>query len=257
MNPSRPVRRGLLGALTATALLAAPAAAHPFVAGGELPVDSLATLRLSMAHGCGGDGGGGEAPTTEVALEVPDWLRIVEVAAAEGYASETETAADGTVTAVVWTAEGVGEPAPAFDLEVVASGTPGETRHLAVFQGCETGSYRWVGTPDEPADDPAVDVALVEADPGAPPPPAEPAAPAEEAGGDPTDRSGAPGGDVTTDDAQEPATEEPAAEEPAAEDLAAAEEDDGLPLVLLGGLVVVALAVVALLAARRRGRGNA
>lgn len=266
MNPVRILRRSLIAAATLTVVAAGPAAAHPFIAGGELPVDSLVTMRLSMAHGCGGDDGGAEAATTEVALEVPDWLRIVDVRAADGYTPATETADDGTVTAVTWTVDGDGVPAPAFDLEVVASGTPGEARYLAVFQGCGDDGYRWVGTPDEPADDPAVNVALVAADPDAPPPPEETPAPAEEPTEDVTDEPTAEADDAgATDDAvgedavgEDPAgddSEEPDGEAAATEDAAA--EDDGPSVVLLGGLVVVALVAVAVLASRRRRRGEA
>ncbi|HSK22151.1 MAG TPA: hypothetical protein VK906_03200 [Egicoccus sp.] len=239
MNPARILRRSLVGAATLTVLVVGPAGAHPFITGGELPVDSLVTMRLSMAHGCGGDDGGAEAATTEVALEVPDWLRIVDVPDADGYTPATETAEDGTVTAVTWTVDGDGVPAPAFDLDVVASGTPGEAQYLAVFQGCGDDGYRWIGTPDEPADDPAVNVALVEADPDAPPPPPEETpAPAE----DPTE-------DVTDEPTAEPT------EDVATDDVAT--EDGGPPVVLLGGLVVVALAAAVVLASRRRGRGDA
>ena len=243
MKPYRILLRSLVAAASLTVLVAVPASAHPFISEGALPVDSLATMRLNMAHGCGGDDGGAEAVTTEVALEVPDWLRVVEVPEADGYATELETADDGTVTTVVWTAAGEAVPAPAFDLDVVASGEPGETRHLAVFQGCENDSYRWVGTPDDPADDPAVNVALIEPDPDAPPPPEAPAVQGEEATGA-----------ESTEDADAP-TAEPTAEDAAVED--AAVEDAGLPVVLLGGLVVVVLAAVAVAAARGRGRGDA
>lgn len=253
MNPARILRRSLIGAATLTVVVAGAAGAHPFIEGGELPVDSLVTMRLSMAHGCGGDDGGAETATTEVALEVPDWLRIVEVPAADGYTPATETADDGTVTAVTWTVAGDGVPAPAFDLEVVASGTPGEARYLAVFQGCGDDGYRWVGTPDEPADDPAVNVALVAADPDAPPPAEETPAPAGEPSEDVADEPTAEAGDAeaTDDAAGEGAAgdDSPAvATEGAAEDAA---EDGGPSVALLGGLVVVALVVLAALASRR------
>ncbi|MEX2504416.1 MAG: hypothetical protein WD378_06175 [Egicoccus sp.] len=250
MSPFHILRRSLVSAVALTALLAAPAAAHPFIAAGELPVDSLATMQLSMAHGCGGDDGGDEAVTTEVALEVPEWLRVVEVPEADDYAATTETADDGTVTAVTWTLEGEGLPAPAFDLDVVASGEPGETRHLAVFQGCENDRYRWVGTRDAPADDPAVNVGLVEADPDSPPPEeAVPAEPATDAEGDAAVEVEA--GDEPTGDA----VDEP--EDPDAVDPDPAEtgvDADPWPLALIGGVVVVAVAAVVVLASRRRRR---
>lgn len=125
-------RRALLVALAATVALALPASAHPFIEGGALPVDSLATMTLTMAHGCGGDDGGEREPTTEVALEVPDWLRVVEVADAPGYVSERETAADGSVEAVVWTADGAGEPATEPESEAAASDDDGGGSTAAV-----------------------------------------------------------------------------------------------------------------------------
>ncbi|MFA9431643.1 hypothetical protein [Egicoccus sp. AB-alg2] len=255
-------RRGLVAALGATLLLAAPASAHPFVRGGEVPVDSLATITLAMAHGCGGDGGGEEEPTLEVALEVPEWLRVVEVADTEGYTAEVETAADGTVDAVVWTADGEGELAPDLDLDVVASGEEGDERYLAVFQGCENASYRWVGTPDEPAEDPAIGVTLTAADPDSPPPPEEEVPAADEDGPeDPVDT-------VVEDPADEPgdsADDEPAPDQTTAEsesddtttDEAAAPgeqaaDEGGVSVALIVLLVLVAV-VAALVAARRRG----
>ena len=159
-------------ALAALLLLsvALPAAAHPFLrGGGEVPVDSLATVTLDLAHGCGTEASGAGQDTLEVALEVPDWLRVVTVADHPGYVHDLEID-QGRITVVTWTAAAAPEPAPAFDLDAVASGSPGETRHLAVFQGCADGAHRWIGTPDAPADDPAINVRLVEADPDRPAP---------------------------------------------------------------------------------------
>ena len=172
-----PRRRGVaavvLGALL-TLSVALPAAAHPFLrGGGEVPVDSLATVTLDLAHGCGSEASGAGQDTLEVALEVPDWLRVVTVADHPGYVHELEVE-QGRIVVVTWTAAAAPEPAPTFDLDVVASGTPGEARHLAVFQGCADAAYRWIGTPDEPADDPAINVRLVAADPDRPAPPPEP-----------------------------------------------------------------------------------
>ena len=170
-------RRGVaavvLGALL-TLSVVLPAAAHPFLrGGGEVPVDSLATITLDLAHGCGSEASGAGQDTLEVALEVPDWLRVVAVAEHPGYGHDLEID-QGRVVVVTWEAAATPEPAPAFELDVVASGTPGETRHLAVFQGCADAAYRWIGTPDAPADDPAINVRLVAADPDRPAPPPEP-----------------------------------------------------------------------------------
>ena len=187
-----------------------------------------------------------------------------------GYQSELETAEDGAVQTVVWNAEDTGEPAPAFDLEVVATGETGDERYLAVFQGCENDSYRWIGTPDEPADNPAVRVTLAAADPAAPPPPEEsPAAgpdttaPAD----DPTTAPEEPDPTVTADEEPDPtvtADEEPTGDPEAAADDPADEQaeepvgdEDGE-----GGTNVMAVIVPALLVlgigvyAMRRRRGG-
>jgi hypothetical protein len=82
----------------------------------------------------------------------------------------------------------------------------GDEVYLRVFQGCEGFAYRWIGTPDEPADDPAVRVTLVEADPAAPAPPPDEATPAEvEAAPEPEVTAGGdePGDDPTGDDGED------------------------------------------------------
>lgn len=161
-------------ALTATLLVAAPAAAHPFLrGGGEVPVDSSATITLDLAHGCGSEADGTGGDTLEVALEVPAWLRVLAVTDHPVYRHDLEVA-EGRPAVVTWTAVGTAEPAPVFELDVVATGTAGEARHLAVFQGCADRSHRWIGTPDAPAEDPAINVRLTAADPSRPAPPETP-----------------------------------------------------------------------------------
>jgi hypothetical protein len=187
----------LSAALLIVVLLPTAAWAHPFVRGGSAPVDSLAELTLAMAHGCGTEQAGGGDPTLEVAMEVPDGVRIVDADAPEGWTVAFE---GQPVDVVVWLADEARDPAPELTFRAVFSGEPGDEVYLKVFQGCEGFSYRWIGTPEEPASDPAIRVRLVEADPSAPPPP-EP---------------------------EEPAVEEPAVEEPGDEQLAAdAAEDTG------------------------------
>ena len=187
--------RTALAVLALTAATAMPAAAHPAVAdGGEVPADSLATITLDLVHGCTGDAGhdhGGEdLPTTEVALEVPDAMTHVDPHETEGWQIDTETD-DGRVEVVVWSDDGGAEPAPTFDLDVVVAGEPGEQIHLRVVQTCGEHTERWIGTPDEPADDPAVRLTLTEPDPDSPPP--EPQTEEEPAAGEATD-------DTATDD---------------------------------------------------------
>ena len=164
-------------ALTTALLLATPALAHPFVAGGgRVPVQSLATITLDLAHGCGVETAGSGPDTDGVALEVPDWLRIVDVPAPDGWRVSIEDAVDeqlaaGVTGVIVWETDGGAEPAPRFAFDVVVDGEAGETRFLRVSQRCGDTVERWVGTPDAPAAQPAVRLRLEPADPASPPPP--------------------------------------------------------------------------------------
>lgn len=251
----RPV--ALLAGLLAWLLLPASAAsAHPFVAGGgELPVDSLVEITLQIAHGCGEEADGEGADTVEVALEVPEWLRIVEVADHGGYDHDVEVS-DGRTAVVTWRDAGGAEPAPAFDLSVVADGEVGATRYLRVFQGCDDVSYRWIGTPDDPADDPAIRVELTPADPDRPAPPREEVAEPEpgepEEGPEDEETSTEPPDDASSDPADDPevrASEEPDAGAEADDDGA---DDDGLPRWLLPALAAAAVIGLGIAAARRQ-----
>jgi hypothetical protein len=157
-------------ALLVAMLVASPALAHPFVTGGaRVPVQSLATITLDLAHGCGVEGAGSGPDTDEVALEVPGWLRIVEVPAPAGWTVSLEGTGQDEV--VVWSAAGASEPAPRFTLDVVVDGAAGETRYLRVSQRCGDLVERWVGTPDAPAEQPAVRLLLEPADSSRPAPP--------------------------------------------------------------------------------------
>ena len=263
-TPRTPARTAtvLLALVIVLLLSVAAVSAHPFVrGGGEVPVDSLATITLDLAHGCGSEAAGAGADTLEVALEVPEWLRIVEVADHPGYDHDLEVE-EGDVAVVTWLEVGGAQPAPTFDLDVVASGSAGETRYLAVFQGCAEQSYRWIGTPDAPADDPAVRVRLIEADPDRPAPPeAEPEpdadtaeAPSEDLG--PVEDAD----DATTGEAPDEEVDEEAAGDgdDATDDLAATpvpEQAGGNPLrwVVLGVVALIA-ATVLVLWGRARGR---
>lgn len=183
-------RHALVVAFGATLLVAGPASAHPFIAGGQAPVDSLAEVRLRMSHGCGTEDAGGGDPTLEVAMEVAESMRIVEAPDVEEYEVALERDTDGRVEVVTWTATGVGLPAPELPFSAVFSGEPGTQAHLKVFQGCEGFTYRWVGTPDDPAEDPAVVLELVAADPDNPAP-----SPDEAPDGAPGDTDRDPGDD--------------------------------------------------------------
>jgi uncharacterized protein YcnI len=275
IRPRRGGRTAVAALVTVMWLIGAPASAHPFVQGGEAPAQTLATITLAMAHGCGDEGAGGGDPTLEVSLAVPAEMRVVDVPEADGYQVSLESAPeDERVAVVTWSAAGDGEPAPAFDLDVVIDGDPGDEIHLQVFQACDGSVYRWVGTPDDPADDPAVSFTLSEPDPDRPPPAPDAPVPAETTDdGDPADETT---GDETTgddgDDGDDPATTDaPPDEQHAADDdqeaaddapdddadAAAAETGDGgfPPWVVL---LIVAVVVAALLAglARRSRAGR-
>jgi uncharacterized protein YcnI len=251
-------RRASVLAVGATLLLATPAGAHPFFRGGEAPVDSLASLTLAMAHGCGSETSGGGDPTTEVSMEVPDWMRIVEVPGDDGWTIELEATADGRVEVVTWTADGAQEPAPDFDLDVVVTGEVGDERFVRVLQACDGFVYRWVGTPDEPADDPAIRLVLVAADPDRPAPPEPEPDPEPEPEPEPEPGPG-PDAEPEPEDAPDPAADEDAAtdgddvDDPA--DAAAAADGSGSAssfwVILVVALGATALATV--LALRRRG----
>jgi uncharacterized protein YcnI len=237
---------------------ALPASAHPFFTdGATAPAGSLTTLTLAMAHGCGTEEDAGGDPTLEVALEVPEAFSYVEPGEAEGYEASVEGGEPGRPEVVTWTATDGGEPAPDFELDVVVEGEVGEEIHVRVFQGCDGFSYRWVGTPDDPADDPAVRLTLGEPDPDAPPPPTpeDPATPGTEEDvdgpGTATDAD-ADGADADDADGADGDEEVP----PTVEDLPTEPpEDEGadgfgwLPL-LIGALVIAAIG--ALLGARLR-----
>lgn len=266
--------------LTVTVLIASPAAAHPFVrGGGEVPVDSSVTIILDLAHGCGSEADGTGQDTLEVALEVPSWLRVLAVAEHPAYRHDLEVTG-GRIAVVTWNAVGTAEPAPAFEVDVVATGTAGQARHLGVFQGCADRSHRWIGTPEAPAEDPAVNLRLTAADPArpAPPePPTEQAPPAPDDGadadpaGDGSPGSGAGGSgpgladldaadpDATSD--QDGATAEettPLVAGVQGDQGTGGDDGDGWPVGLGGSglLVAVIVAGLVVLAWSRRGRGD-
>lgn len=272
----RQVHRAGWLALVLSTLLVLPAAAHPFIAGGgEVPVDSLATVSLNVAHGCASETAGEGDPTTEVALEVPEWMWVADVPEPDGWEVSFQTDPEGFATVVIWDALDAVEPAPVFDLDVVVEGDPGEERFLSVFQACDDFQYRWIGTPDEPADDPAIRVRLVDADPDAPAPertpivtPEEEVVEEEPMGEAPADddatttdapaEDAADDGEVDAPEVEEAPVDEVAEDETVETDTLAAEGSDdegGLGVLLLAVAIAVAIAVVVVVI-RRRGAGS-
>jgi uncharacterized protein YcnI len=237
-------------------LLAGPAAAHPFFRGGEAPVDSLAELSLQLAHGCGTETGGEGADTTEVSLEVPDWMRIVDVPEPDGWQVDLERDVAGRVQVVTWRTSAPTEPAPSFSFEAVLEGEPGEERYLRVFQACGDLVERWVGTPDEPADDPAVRLTLSDPDPDRPAPPPESTPDAEE----PAQPEEAP----TDPDAAEAETDEAPVEEAEAADDGTGADEVGVVTTaeearfpwVAAAMIVVVLLVAGGFALLRRRQGS-
>ncbi len=249
------MRRPLTVTAVATALLlalgVASASAHPFVTdGATAPAGSLTTLTLAMAHGCGTEDDAGGDPTTEVALEVPDAFTYLAADDQDGYEVSTEGGEDGAVPeVVVWTATDGGVPAPELRFDVVVDGQPGDEVYLRVFQGCDGFEYRWIGTPDDPAEDPAVLLTLGDPDPDAPEPPAPPV----EAPADPGTDADEPDAEVTEDpnvDAVEDGDAATGVDELPTEP---PEDGGGIPswVWILGGALLLA-AVGGLIGSRRR-----
>lgn len=275
MSPRRPL---LVATVVIVALVggATSAAAHPFITdGATVPANSLASITLDLAHGCGDEAEGEGDPTTEVALEVPDFVSFLEPGEVDGYEVDVEGDPGGVPDVVVWTAIDGGVPAPALPMDVVIDGQEGDELYLPVFQACDDVEYRWIGTPDDPADDPAIGLTLAAQDPSNPPPTAEPEpgdgdvdaaddAAAEDDGADagetpPADPADDDGTDPPADDgADEQATDDGAdAAAPDPVDERATDPDDvegggGIPwIVLVVGAVVLA-GLGALVATRRK-----
>lgn len=243
------IRRPLTCAAVASGLLLAttlPASAHPFFAdGATVAASSLDSASLSMAHGCGTEADSGGDPTLEVALEVPEQVSFIEATAPDGY--ELDEEGDGPVPdTIVWTATDGGETAPVFDLDLVVDGDEGDEVLFRVFQGCDDFQYRWIGTPDDPSDDPAVGMTLGAEDPDSPAPEPEPGREEVPDEGSETDET-----DEPVDPANDPADEEPTAVEDLPTEPAG---DEGVGFgwlpVVVGAVVLAGLG--ALLAGRRR-----
>ena len=211
----------LTAALTAVFVLlsATSAMAHPFITdGATLPAASLKTMTLEMGHGCGNEAEGGGDPTLEVAMQVPEQVSFIEPLDTDGYDAGVETGDDGNIEVVTWTATEGGVAAPAVPMNIVVEGAEDDEVYFKVFQGCGDFEYRWVGTPDEPADDPAILLTLEAPDPSAPPPVSEPQQAPDDGSAD----------EAPNDDDPEQAPDEASVEEAPTDDgTEAASDDDG------------------------------
>jgi uncharacterized protein YcnI len=256
------LRRPLTVSTAAAALvlaIALPAGAHPFFTeGGIAPAGSLTTLTLSMAHGCGTEDDAGGDPTIEVSVEVPPSFSYLEPLDLEGFEVSVEGEAGEVPEVVTWTATDAQVPAPEFAMNAVVEGEVDDEVYVGVFQGCDGFAYRWVGTPDDPADDPAVRLVLTEPDPDAPPPPSPTDTPADPEVDELDDGQVAAEDDaeVEADPEEEPTTVEELPTEPP--------EDEGEPgglgwlPIVIGAIVLAGLgaALGTKLAARRRAEGS-
>lgn len=250
MRPTRRHRTLLAGTSAALLLLlAAPAGAHPFFRDAEVvPAASLTTLTLAMAHGCGSEAEGRGEPTTEVAVEVHERFLFVEPHDQDGFDVTVETADDGRPAVLLWSATTSTEPAPEVVFDVVVDGQAGDEVYVKVFQGCGDEVYRWIGTPDEPAEDPAVRLVLTAPDPDAPPPPQETITPPP-----PEDPPADPDADDPPDEADGDQPDDPA--DDGATSVAEEAETTGLPWAALVVVVLVVVVLGAVLASRSRGNG--
>ena len=145
-----------LAAAFGALLVAVPAWGHPGFRPDEVPAGATTEVQLAIAHGCEVPGGG-TSPTTVVEVQVPESIAEVVPRERAGWTIDTTRDAAGDVRQVEWVADEAtaeDEP-PVFALRVTpdtqASAT---TVPWKVYQGCETGAYRWgVGSDDEPSVD--------------------------------------------------------------------------------------------------------
>lgn len=160
LRPARLVRRALPLAAALTVVTATAAGAHPSFNPNELPGGEPVETVLVVPHGCSLTGGmpdGDDATaTTLLELQLTDAVLDLEPAEIEGW----ETSRDGDV--VRWEDAGGATTEP-IELPVTISlaGDSGEDIYLAAYQACaEGGEFRWIGTPDEEAQWPAVKLTL-------------------------------------------------------------------------------------------------
>lgn len=161
-------------AVATVALASASASAHPAFNPSEIAGGAPVETSLIVPHGCNPGGGmpddDAASPTVELALELAPAVTTAEPGAVDGWTTSTEIA-DGR-RVIVWTAAGGATTEPlTLPVSLVVDAGPGTRLHLRAHQVCERGEFRWVGTPDDPAEWPAValDVAATTAEPTDPP----------------------------------------------------------------------------------------
>lgn len=237
---NRPVRRGVAVALLLVLLTAGVASAHPSFNPNELPAGEAVDAVLVVPHGCDPEGGmpesGAASPTIELDLQLTDEVVAFEAHPVDGW--EIERVSDGEV--VRWTATDGGTTDPIeFPVTLTVDGPADEAVHLAAFQQCTEGSFRWIGTPDQEAEYPAVRLIPTAGEFGTSLPEGGDHAGDDHAGDDHADHDEA---------TEEPATGTPTHDEDATADVAAADEsaeataDTGISWVVVAVVLAVLLA---------------
>lgn len=157
---SRTVRRATVLAAGLALLTATAAAAHPAFDPNQVPGGETIESTLVIPHGCNPDGGmpeeGAANPTTLFELQLSDAVEVFEPGDVEGW----DVSRDGDV--VTW-ADAGGATTDPIELPVSFQlvGDAGAEVHLSAYQQCEAGGeFRWIGTPDQEADLPAVALTL-------------------------------------------------------------------------------------------------
>lgn len=169
-----PRTRAVVATTVAATLTAAPAWAHPGFRPDEVPAGEQTEVGLAIAHDCEVPGGG-SSPTTIADVQVPDGIAEVEALERDGWTLNLAGDADGSILLAEWTRdEGTAEAEPPVFRMLVTPATQESATTIPwkIYQGCESGEYRWgAGSQDEPS----VDLTVT---PGTytPPPPATAAA---------------------------------------------------------------------------------
>lgn len=166
----------IVAAIVVATLTAAPAWAHPSFRPDEVPAGEPTEVELTIAHDCEVPGGG-TSPTTVVDVQVPDGIAAVEPLERDGWTLNLAGDADGSILRVEWTRDdGTTETEPPVFGLLVSPATQASVTTIPwkVYQGCESGEYRWgAGSEDEPSVDLTVTSGTYS------PPPAATASPSE------------------------------------------------------------------------------
>jgi MYXO-CTERM domain-containing protein len=238
----RTLRRAAALATGLTLVTAGAAWAHPAFNPNEVPGGEAVETDLVIPHGCNPQGGmpeeGAATATTRFELQLSDAVASFEAGEVDGW----EVSREGEV--VTWTDAG-GATTDPITLPVTLSlaGDSGDELYLKGYQECaEGGDFRWIGTPDEEAEFPAVKLTLTSGAVGTAPVTEDHSA----HGGDMGSEDMAGMDDPTSEDAPSDAGTTLAAED------AASDDDAGAVVPIVIGLLVLVVAGAAVLL-RRRG----